>query len=648
MTTRSKNTGTLYTKDDHDLIYRKTRADKGKKKGTRRFSMATSRSEDLESIRYSEQDPTTGGPETIRPGTLEKIKGMFQLSPKDKDGKPRETGTNTKPKVRQEQVEQDPERYDTETVITGITGTQVEIPRDLLQVDPECPPGEDDGDSQDADDESDDGEIQEVYSNITGERRQAGTDAATGRELYPEVVPRRQYRDAGTGTRDRSAERPAREPIRNLLSGNQATGTVHVAAGGGRGQPPNPPNPNAYSGYYGPTRTQDAFNAFHANIGRRNVSTPENSLYEDEATGNQGKGIATLLSHIVKPVKTLISKTDREDDYLLERADRHLRKVTTNAVQDAMDYDLRDLLALVQHLNASVQRLEKNERVSSTALCSKVNALKVNKMYPTKNSTAKDYASALISMTQRLKEVRDAKNMTLEKNSYDYVYEAALIASSVVANYMLSMDQHFHLIVGRLPSSAEKNLISKCTSLENLLDVISTLAPCLKTRSQIEEQIKQWSLVTLSTESITRSVGKLTDLIEAIHSDSPLPYPELFRTIISRILLEKLPERVNKELVETRHKITNEDNLNTLLQLLLSVLYSLVGYKPKQSTNQGTGFPQVKAIQDQPEKTDFVTLVLYLVAAVQAASAQSVVPPRSRNPNAGVPKQQKNDGGGQC
>jgi hypothetical protein len=250
-------------------------------------------------------------------------------------------------------------------------------------------------------------------------------------------------------------------------------------------------------------------------------------------------------------------------------------------------------------------------------------------------------------MTQRLKEVRDTKNMSLEKNSYDYVYECALLASSVSANYMLSMDQHKNLVIDSLPSSAEKNLIGKCTTLENLLNVISTLAPCLKTRSQIEDQIKQWSLVTLSTETITRSVSKLTDLIEAINSDAPLPHPDLFRAIISRILLEKLPERVSKELVEARHKISQTDNLNTLLQLLLSVLYSLVGYKPKQSTNQGTGFPQVKAIQEQPEKLDYANLVPHLVAAVQAASAQSVVPPLSdsRNSNAGVPKQHKNDGG---
>jgi hypothetical protein len=64
--------------------------------------------------------------------------------------------------------------------------------------------------------------------------------------------------------------------------------------------------------------------------------------------------------------------------------------------------------------------------------------------------------------------------MSLEKNSYDYVYEVALVASSVVANYMLSMDQHLRIIPDSLPSSAEKNLICKCTTLENLLDVIST------------------------------------------------------------------------------------------------------------------------------------------------------------------------------
>jgi hypothetical protein len=81
---------------------------------------------------------------------------------------------------------------------------------------------------------------------------------------------------------------------------------------------------------------------------------------------------------------------------------------------------------------------------------------------------------------------------------------------------------------------------------------------------------------------------------------------------------------------------------------LLSVLYSLVGYKPKQSTDQGTGFPQVKTIQEQPDKSDFGTLVPHLIAAAQAASAQSVMPPLadSRNSNAGVPDQQKNDGKG--
>jgi hypothetical protein len=80
----------------------------------------------------------------------------------------------------------------------------------------------------------------------------------------------------------------------------------------------------------------------------------------------------------VKPIKT-----DREDDRLLYRADRHLRKVTTGVVQDAADYDLRDLLKLVQHLHSSVQRLEKNDRISATAKCSKVNPLNVTTMYAT-------------------------------------------------------------------------------------------------------------------------------------------------------------------------------------------------------------------------------------------------------------------------
>lgn len=135
-------------------------------------------------------------------------------------------------------------------------------------------------------------------------------------DLYPEIievrpsrkdqVPRRseirQYRDAGAG-RERSSDRPALEPIRNLLP-SQGEGNPG-SRGGGQG-PPNPNQGNAFSGYYGPTRTQDAFNA---NILRN--STPDNSLYEDNSAVGNHRGIASLLTHIVKPVKLLTSKIDR-------------------------------------------------------------------------------------------------------------------------------------------------------------------------------------------------------------------------------------------------------------------------------------------------------------------------------------------------
>ncbi len=106
----------LYNKND--LADRKPRSDKGKPR-SRRASMATPRTEDLESIRYSVADPTAGGAENIKPGTLGRLKEIFQISPKDKDCKSQKE-TGTKPKIRQEPFDPD-DWIGTETVRTAIT-----------------------------------------------------------------------------------------------------------------------------------------------------------------------------------------------------------------------------------------------------------------------------------------------------------------------------------------------------------------------------------------------------------------------------------------------------------------------------------------------------------------------------------------------
>jgi hypothetical protein len=71
MSTRSRNFEPLYSKDD--LVSCKTRSDNGKPR--QRSSMAAGSSQqELESIRYSEADPTAGGAENIKSGTLGRLK----------------------------------------------------------------------------------------------------------------------------------------------------------------------------------------------------------------------------------------------------------------------------------------------------------------------------------------------------------------------------------------------------------------------------------------------------------------------------------------------------------------------------------------------------------------------------------------------
>ena len=111
---------------------------------------------------------------------------------------------------------------------------------------------------------------------------------------------------------------------------------------------------------------------------------------------------------------------------------------------------------------------------------------------------------------------------------------------------------------------------------------------------------------------VTKSFGKLSDMIEAA-SEHKMSNSDLFRALISRILLETLPESVSKNLIEVRHKITEKDTINDLLQVTLSVLYGLVNTKGKQAqTKQMT--------QEKPSTADYGTLLPSLVAAIAAGA----------------------------
>jgi hypothetical protein len=288
------------------------------------------------------------------------------------------------------------------------------------------------------------------------------------------------------------------------------------------------------------------------------------------------RGLTEIISHITKPIVTLNDKTARNDDRRLERNLMHLNKVTEDRIKSALFEDLHGLTEHIQKLDTQVEHLANIHKLSSRVDTRKANSLSVLEKYPTVDASPTIYRQASSALLNLIKNIVTVKGLTITKDSYSYILEIAL-SSNVIANqYILSESQQFSLLLDSLPAnSSEFAVLNRCANLEDLFETISTFAPSIPTQRELESKIVSWKLDYRSVAHLNKSLTDLIAWVEDV-SDSDLRTIDIYHNVIGRILQEKLNSRILHNLQEIRMKISEQDKISDLVQMLLCPLKQLI------------------------------------------------------------------------
>jgi len=323
---------------------------------------------------------------------------------------------------------------------------------------------------------------------------------------------------------------------------------------------------------------------------------------------DKDEGLGSVLTHIVKPIGTLLDRDQRNDANALIRAERHLNKVTNSSVDHAMRSEISDVLELVEKLTKEVAMLKLENTTKTRATTQKAGTLRPHRDETNSLPPAPEdlYSKALQSMSAQVKIIERG---TLFKDApYDFALQVCSASNPIASNYMLSVDQQLGIIFSNIPNTSavykELTLLSK--NITQLFEFVSTTSTILSTKSELEAKIEAWVLDTSSFPALSTSIGQLKfHFIEL--EDVPLEQIDqqgLYLRVVARIKREHLSLGALKNLDEARIRIERESNPLELHQILLSSLRYLVDYRPRNNNNNkkpNQNSPQVKAVDSVTE-----------------------------------------------
>ncbi len=303
----------------------------------------------------------------------------------------------------------------------------------------------------------------------------------------------------------------------------------------------------------------------------------------------------------------------------------HLNKITEDRIKTALFDDLHGLTEHIQKLDLQVENLANIHKMASRVDTRKANSLAILDKYPTVDASPTIYRQASSALLYLIKNIGTVKGLTITKDSYSYILEIAL-SSNVIANqYILSESQQFSLLLDSLPAnSSEFSVLNRCRNLEDLFETISTFAPSIPTQCELESKIVSWKLDYRSVAHLNKSLSDLISWVEDV-SDAELLTSDIYRNVIGRILQEKLNARILHNLQEIRMKISEQDRIADLVQMILCPLKQIIP-KNEQTT---------KNVQKSESKTsnDIVGSPRAITYLLDPNTANATKKPKVRKPS---------------
>jgi hypothetical protein len=377
---------------------------------------------------------------------------------------------------------------------------------------------------------------------------------------------------------------PDLEVIRNRRSISKAKSVTKTQAQTEESKPP-----LASSSWFSSSKPEDTWRDQRADSAQReqrrkekywNRETRIPKLRRAKSTSSLNevgaRGLTSIITHLSKPIAVLNDKIARDDDRRLLRNTEHLNRVTEDNVKSALFEDLHGLTQHLQRLDTQIEHLANIHKLSSRVDTRKANSLAVLEEYPTIDASPVIFRQASATLLNLIKNIVTVKGLTISKDSYSYILELAMSSNVIAKQFILSESQQFSLLLDNLPAnSSEFVLLNRCTNLEDLFETISTFAPSIPTQRELESKIVAWKLDYRSVAHLNKSLSELICWVGNV-SDSDLRTIDIYHNVIGRILQERLNGRIIHNLQEIRMKISEQDRISDLVQMILCPLKQLI------------------------------------------------------------------------
>jgi hypothetical protein len=314
---------------------------------------------------------------------------------------------------------------------------------------------------------------------------------------------------------------------------------------------------------------------------RQNDNLETGSIFSDSGQA----GLAGLLTHIVKPVRTTLDKTAREDDDRLARGVSHLDRIKVSTVRRALRSDetilatnkkLAEMQIMMMTLNNEIAHLKSEQKITTLASSEKSGKVTPNPVhtYPSHDCSDESYQAAVKNMGILVKVIE--KNNAFAADQYNHALEICASSNEIASNFGLSQEQQRRLILSALPSNSEIYLeLSMITDLAQCFRIVSQNSSSLLTRGELELKIEKWTLDTRSYKDLTHSLLNLKILLIKLE-DKPLHTingRDLYGKILVRLRRERgMSQWTLKKLDEARVRIDVESDHTEMNQIILTAL----------------------------------------------------------------------------
>ncbi len=323
--------------------------------------------------------------------------------------------------------------------------------------------------------------------------------------------------------------------------------------------------------------------------------TPTESMYSAQSVeSGDRKGLERVFLRVVKPIGTLIDVKARNDPTALNRARKHLDRVTGPSIKAALHEEQLDggdaefkatVLKMLKNVTDELDELKQENMQKGKTLITKSRNLKPNlpDTYPSYNADKDAWQKAVrqleiaVKNTERLYPLREAP--------YDFLLEIAGNSNTIAANFGLSKRQQRELIQATVPNTHPLYTeLLLCESLEEVFQFASINSSSIPTKAETEASLDNWSIDLRSFPQLNESIGRLKQLIiDAQQWD----YGPDGRGINKRLLFEMMVQKIRKgpvripKFVESKLEsflidIQKEKSPVAMHELLIGILRHLV------------------------------------------------------------------------